>query len=162
VSLPLATAYPDPATANAAMTWDNTGAAAGSSTASPLTSGDLGACCYTTADAKTEFVKDITASPTLDTVKFNKYTCPAKLTGEPATGATYNSGSTAANKATQMLHSANNWWCSDGSFNLKDVTDDTYSTNGATESSNMKDPAAWAADSYSTGKLLEASANPLT
>jgi len=140
------------------MTWDNTGDAAESKSTNPLTSGDLGACCYTSADAATEFVKVVSATPTLDTVKFNKYTCPAKLTGEPTTGAAYNAGT----DATKMLHSANNWWCSDGSYNLEKVGDDSYSTNGATASSNIKDPSAFAADVYSTGKLLAASAKPLT
>lgn len=95
----------------------------------------------------------------MDTVKFNKYTCPAKLTGDPTTVANY-----AAGTATAMAHSANNWWCSDGSYNLAVVSDDTYSTGGADPSSNMKDPTAWgtSADVYTTGKLLDVSANPLT
>lgn len=100
----------------------------------------------------------------MDTELFNKFTCPARLTGEPATKANYAAGTTAAQKATQMLHSANNWWCSDGSYNLAVVGDDTYSTGGATASSNMKDPAAWGTgnDAYSTGALLDVSAKPYT
>jgi hypothetical protein len=92
---------------------------------------------------------------TLDTVKFNKFTCPARLTGPAKTGAAYVVGTD-----TEMKHSANNWWCSDGAYNLIDSTD--YLTPGATASYNNNSPANWATTAYTGGQLLLVNANPLT
>ena len=41
-----------------------------------------------------ETAKDVASGspPTLDTILFNKFTCPAKLTGEPTTPALYDLG----------------------------------------------------------------------
>lgn len=63
---------------------------------------------------------------------FNKWTCPAKYTSSRAAATAL-----AANKAN-LVHSTKNWWCSDGSYSLAVVSDDTYATNGATATWNEK------------------------
>lgn len=54
---------------------------------------------------------------------FNRYTCPAKFTNVYAAAA---NADQAIASSPKLIMSANNWWCSDGSYNLKDS--DAYAT----------------------------------
>lgn len=143
----VADAYPVATTS--ANTWQVDGSAAAGGSA---TNGDLGYCCYKAADFITE-AKKTQATATFDTTKFNKWTCPAKFTGNYATGATYAAGTA----DTHMTHSTNNWWCSDGTYNLTDS--DAYGTGGATAHWNLKDSSEFAAAAENT---LVLAADPTT
>jgi len=58
---------------------------------------------------------------------FNKWNCPAKFTSDwLAAGA--------KGELANITMATTNWWCSDGSYNLKD--DAAYGTKGATASAN--------------------------
>ena len=56
---------------------------------------------------------------------FNKITCAAKFTNDWATNAIMD---------TVIALSAENWWCSDGSYNIK-VNNSAYGTNNVAASS---------------------------
>jgi len=56
-----------------------------------------------------------------------------------------------------MTHSTNNWWCSDGTYNLTDS--DAYGTGGANAHWNLKDSSEFAAAAENT---LVLAADPTT
>jgi len=53
---------------------------------------------------------------------FNKWTCPAKFSNDHAAAGKV--------KAMTVALNATNWWCSDGTWNMKNDT--AYHTKGAT------------------------------
>lgn len=85
--------------------------------------GDQGTCCYSMDTFITfqDLVGNATNAGAVKTSLFNKWTCPAKFTNDQAADKT---------EATRTVAlSANSWWCSDGSFNMKNDT--AYHTMGA-------------------------------
>jgi hypothetical protein len=93
-----------------------------------LVKGDQGFCCYTLDLLLVIGNLDNDAATDMTTEMINRWTCPAKFAWTNASVKKANA-IVADGKMTTT-----NWWCSDGSYNLKD--DDAYATKGATATSN--------------------------
>jgi hypothetical protein len=140
-------AYPNSDTSGSTSAWDVAGAAAAGASGTGK-NGDLGFCCYEAGVFNAEAAKPVSGNPTFDLQKLNKWTCPAKFTGDwPASNAAYDNTSV----ITTMAHSTNNWWCSDGTYNL--TNSDAYGTDGAAAASNVKDATIFAASNV-VGTLI--------
>jgi len=61
---------------------------------------------------------------------FNKWTCPARFTNDWEDDATLKGSDHA-----KIIMSSNNWWCSDGSYNVKE-NNEAYGTKVATAAGN--------------------------
>jgi hypothetical protein len=105
--LPHGTAYPSDV--GDGYTFSDTGGAAAIDVAATANTGDLGSCCYTSANATILYGYAANAT-TGDTTIFNKFTCPARFTNTWITG------------TGTFGFSAADWWCSDGTFNHAPTT----------------------------------------
>jgi len=105
---------------NGPLTWATKSTDTGDSA---YAGGDQGTCCYSSDKwlAFQALLENATTANAIKTSLFNKWTCPAKFT---------NSWTADKTPATNNVAlSAKNWWCSDGSYNMKDDT--AYHTKGA-------------------------------
>ena len=134
--LPLATAYPvigaTPVTYDKLGT-ENTGTA-------NTEKGDLGFCCYTLDVALANFVvPESDNTNTWDTTKLNKYTCPAKFGNNHEAAVAPNTPTTgAAFNLKDLSVKTQDWWCSDGTYNLTTAT-----WSSATPGGFLKDTTEW-------------------
>ena len=107
--LPHGTDYPSESIAAGGYTFSDIGGAAAIDVASTANTGDLGSCCYTSANANILYGYAANAT-TGDTTIFNKFTCPARFTNTWITG------------TGTFGFRVGDWWCSDGTFNHTPTT----------------------------------------
>jgi hypothetical protein len=131
------------AAANTVVAWEVTGVGNGTTA---LKKGDQGFCCYKMSEIETiaDVLNDAAGADSLNVRLINKWTCPAKYT--------YGGAKKKGSEYAQVTISTNNWWCSDGSYNLAITADDTYATAGITATSNQK---TWNTTTNNSKKLLD-------
>ena len=122
--LPANVTYPSNSVVAGGYTFSDTGGAAAIDVAATANTGDLGSCCYTSANANILYGYAANAT-TGDTTIFNKFTCPARFTNTWITG-TGTFGFRAAD-----------WWCSDGTFNHASTTTSLGAASDFTSTTNL-------------------------